>query len=254
VRVRAWVEDRTRESIRKNAEFFVNTAGVLGEQYLEVQPGSWAEPALAEGSVVRGVDPPRIDLILTRAYEFLDDITSLLRDDRDVIRDFLKNGASLVRTLDGILGQHQQEIGRLIGDLDRFTVEAQGLARDLHAGIGDPARLRATLANVEKLSASVGRDIDPLLAKAQRALDGVANVTDVVREGDKEKLRRTIDQLVRVSDRVEGIVGDARVIVGRVRQGQGTAGALLVDETIYEDLKEMVRDLKHNPWKFLWRE
>src|SRR5262249_46487442 len=32
VRVTAWIEDRVRESIRSDAEFFINTAGVLGEQ------------------------------------------------------------------------------------------------------------------------------------------------------------------------------------------------------------------------------
>ena len=31
VRVRAWIEDRARESIRQDAEVFVNTSGVLGE-------------------------------------------------------------------------------------------------------------------------------------------------------------------------------------------------------------------------------
>jgi len=254
VRVRVWVEDRVRDSIRQDAEFFVNTAGVLGEQYLEVQPGSWDKPPLAPGAIVRGVDPPRIDLIVARAYEFLDDITSLLRDDRALIRDFLKNGAHMVRTLDGILGDNKDEIGRLIGNLDRFTSETTKLVVDVRSGIGDPARLRATLGNVERLSASINQQINPLLAKAQKALDGVANVTDVVREGDKEKLRRTIDQLVKLSDRVQTLTADAQHIVGEVKRGKGTAGALLVDETIYDDLKEMVRDLKHNPWKFLWRQ
>ena len=254
VRLRIWVEDRVRESIRQNAEFFVSTAGVLGEQYLEIQPGSWDRPPLAPGSVLRGVDPPRIDLIVARAYEFLDDITALLRDDKDVIRDFLKNGAHAVRTLDGILGQNQEEIGRLIGNLDRFTTETTKLVVDVRAGIGNPAHLRATLSQVEQLSAAINRQIEPLLGKAQKALDGVANVTDVVREGDKDKLRRTIDQLVKVGDRVQALTADAQHIVADIKRGKGTAGALLVDEQIYDDLKEMVRDLKRNPWKFLWRE
>src|SRR5206468_3984985 len=36
VRVTAWIEDRVRDSIRSDAEFFINTAGVLAEQYLEI--------------------------------------------------------------------------------------------------------------------------------------------------------------------------------------------------------------------------
>jgi phospholipid/cholesterol/gamma-HCH transport system substrate-binding protein len=27
-----------------------------------------------------------------------------------------------------------------------------------------------------------------------------------------------------------------------------------MDEAVYDDVQEMVRDLKHNPWKFLWKE
>jgi phospholipid/cholesterol/gamma-HCH transport system substrate-binding protein len=254
VRLKVWVEDRVKESIRQDAEYFVNTAGVLGEQYLEIQPGNWEKPPLAPNSVVRGVDPPRIDLIVARAYEFLDSITSLLRDDKDVIRDFLKNGASVVRTLDGILGENKQQIGSLINNLDKFTAETTKLVIDVRSGIGDPARLRRTLTNVEQLSASINAQISPLLAKAQKALDGVANVTDAVREGDKEKIRRTIDQLSKLADRVQAVTTDAQQIVAQIKRGKGTAGALLVDDTVYEDIKEMVRDLKRNPWKFLWRE
>jgi phospholipid/cholesterol/gamma-HCH transport system substrate-binding protein len=254
VRLKVWVEDRVKESIRQDAEFFVNTAGVLGEQYLEIQPGNFEKPPLAANSVARGVDPPRIDLIVARAYEFLDSITSLLRDDKDVIRDFLKNGASVVRTLDGILGENKQQIGQLIGNLDKFTAETTKLVVDVRSGIGDPARLRRTLTNVEQLSASINSQINPLLAKAQKALDGVANVTDAVREGDKDKIRKTIDQLSKLADRVQAVTMDAQQIVAQIKKGKGTAGALLVDDTVYEDVKEMVRDLKRNPWKFLWRE
>ena len=31
-------------------------------------------------------------------------------------------------------------------------------------------------------------------------------------------------------------------------------GSLVMDEAIYDDVQEMVRDLKHNPWKFFWKE
>ncbi len=34
VRLKVWIEDRVSDTIRKDAEFFVNTSGVLGEQYL----------------------------------------------------------------------------------------------------------------------------------------------------------------------------------------------------------------------------
>lgn len=254
VRVHVWVENRVKDAVRQDAEFFVNTAGVLGEQYLEIAPGSHDKPALAPNAVVRGVDPPRTDLIVARLYEFLDSVTVLLKSDKDLIRDFLKSGTSVVRSLDKILAGNEQEIGKLIADLDRFTVESTALVASLKSGVGDARQIQATLANVEKLTATINAEIDPLLKKAKKALDGVSNVTDVVREGDKEKLREGIDNLVKVSAKVNGMTADLQKVVADVRNGRGTAGALLVDEEIYDDLKEMLRDLKRNPWKFFWKE
>src|SRR4051812_24917339 len=127
VRVVAFVENRAREAIRQNAEFFATPQGALGEQYWEIQPGSYEKPPLAENAIVRGVDPPRTDLIVARLYEFLDNITSLLRDDKDVIRDFLKSGAGVVRTLDEILKENRTEIGRLLVNVDALTKEGSQL-------------------------------------------------------------------------------------------------------------------------------
>lgn len=254
VRVLAWLENRVKEAIHTDAEFFVNTQGVLGEQYLEIQPGSANQPLLGADAVVRGVDPPRTDLIVARLYEFLDSITSLLRDDKDVIRDFLKSGASVVRTLDSLLKTNQAQIGHLLGNVDGLTKEAAGLLASIRSGVGDASQLRATLANIEALSGAVRRDIEPLIAKAKKALDGMQNLTSIVGPGEKEKLMGALDELTRLSNRAEKIATDAQALMGDIKKGKGTAGALLVDQQIYDDLKELVRDLKRNPWKFFWKE
>ncbi len=254
VQVLAFVEDRVKDAIHRDAEFFINTQGVLGEQYLEIQPGGYDQPALDTTHSVTGVNPPRTDLIVARLYEFLDSITSLLRDDKDVIRDFLKSGASVVRTLDGILKENQTEIGRLIANVDKLTQEASQLLASIRSGIGNASQLRATLSNVESISASVKRDIDPLIAKAKKALDGVDNVTSIVGPGEKKKLQQALDDLVQIGDRAERITADAQTLVADLKKGKGTAGAFLVETQVYDDVKEMVRDLKRNPWKFFWKE
>jgi len=254
VRVVAFVEDRVKESIRKNAEFFINTQGVLGEQYLEIQPGTWDQPPLDPSHSVEGVNPPRTDLIVARLYEFLDSITSLLRDDKDVIKDFLQSGASVVRTLDDILKTNKAEIGRLLGNVDALSKQAAELLGSIRAGVGDASQLRVTLSNIEGISASIKRDIDPLIAKAKKALDGVDRVTSVVGPGERDKLQKALDELVTVGDKAEKLTSDAQSLVSDIKKGKGTAGALLVDPQIYDDLKELVRDLKRNPWKFFWKE
>ena len=254
VQVIAFVENRAQNAIHQDAAFYINTQGVLGEQYLEIKPGSIDKPPLDPGPSHTGENPPRTDLIISRLYEFLDSITSLLHDDKDVIKDFLKSGASVVRTLDVILKENQAEIGRLLVNVDNLTKEASGLLTSIRSGVGDARQLRATLANVESITEAVKRDIDPLLAKAKKALDGVDNITSTVGPGEKKKIQDALDHLLQVSEKAQGIAADANVLVGDIRRGKGTAGALIVNQEIYDDLKEMVRDLKRNPWKFFWKE
>src|SRR5262249_45837887 len=72
VRTPVAIEERVRGAIHTDADFYVTAQGVLGEQSLAIEPGSPEKPTLQEGAVVKGIDPPRLDLFLAKAYELLD--------------------------------------------------------------------------------------------------------------------------------------------------------------------------------------
>ena len=55
VRAQIAVEQRVRDSIHDDADFYVTTQGVLGEQFLAIEPGSGDRPLLAEDSIVKGI-------------------------------------------------------------------------------------------------------------------------------------------------------------------------------------------------------
>jgi phospholipid/cholesterol/gamma-HCH transport system substrate-binding protein len=160
----------------------------------------------------------------------------------------------MVRTLDTLLKDNKPQIARLIVNVDSLSKEASQLLGSIRAGVGDASTLKGTLANLEALTSAIRKDIDPLLAKTKRALDGVNNLTSVVGPNEKDKLVKALEQLLQITGRVHSIASDAQVVVADIKKGRGTAGALLVDQQIYDDLKELVRDLKRNPWKFFWKE
>ena len=51
-----------------------------------------------------------------------------------------------------------------------------------------------------------------------------------------------------------GLIDNVNGMVTDLRAGKGTAGSLLAKDDIYADLREMIRDLKRNPWKLFWKE
>ena len=53
--------------------------------------------------------------------------------------------------------------------------------------------------------------------------------------------------------RLEGATVTLDTILRRIESGEGTIGKLVSDDTLYEDMKELVADIKRNPWKLLHR-
>lgn len=254
VRLSVSIKRSAFSAIHEDAEFFVNTQGVLGEQYLEIAPGSYEKPQLQPDAHVKGVDPPRTDLIIARLYEFLDAVTTLLRADKDALRDLLRDMAKLARGLNQLLGENQGDIKRLVTDLDRLTAASADFVAKLDKGVGDPAELQKIVANIAAVSTSLRGEIDPLIQKTKRTLDGVSGVTALVGPEDKRKLMKMLDELLALSVKVQAVATDAQALTADLRKGKGTVGALLVDPQVYDDLKELTRDLKRNPWKFFWKE
>lgn len=254
VRVEAWVENRARESIRKDAEFFINTAGVLGEQYLEIVPGrNWDEPALAPGSKVVGRNPPRTDLVLARLYDVFDSLSEVLVEDRDTIKNLLKNSASAVGSVDQLLKENKEQVGKLIVSTSGLAAEANETLHKVNAGL-DPAMVRKTVADADAVLVSGKKAIDTVSPEAVALLQDGRRVTGIITEDRVERAIAVADKAATAVQKAGGLIDNVDGMVTDLRKGKGAAGALLTKDDIYVDLRELIRDLKRNPWKLFWKE
>lgn len=62
------IDKKAWTSVRKDSKFFINLAGVIGEKFLEISPGSVDASEFSSGDLVRGEDPPRIDQLISQGY------------------------------------------------------------------------------------------------------------------------------------------------------------------------------------------
>ncbi len=79
--------------------------------------------------------------------------------------------------------------------------------------------------------------ISEVAQKAEASLEGFNRVVQ------NEKNQRSLQEAL------EGL----SVIVSNIKDGKGTVGKLLYDQTIYDNLQDFTADLKANPWKLLYR-
>ncbi|MEO7112783.1 MAG: MlaD family protein [Polyangiaceae bacterium] len=254
VRAKISVQEKVKSTIHDDADFYVTTQGVLGEQFMQIDPGTPTRPILAENAIVKGIDPPRLDLFLAKAYELLDTTVTGINNNRQLLSDMAVNAAGLMKNLNGVLGDNRDRINRTMENLEKLSTEANALTKDAHARISDP-RVDRTLSNIDAISGDIRKDSAPMLKDAREALANANRATEVIGSPEQAaKLKKSFEDLAELASRADATAADAQAIVQHIKKGEGTVGALVMDEEVYDDVQEMLRDLKHNPWKFLWRE
>ena len=88
------------------------------------------------------------------------------------------------------------------------------------------------------------RDTKEMLAKVDRMIESINKVV-----GDEESrlaIKNTISN-------IESLSVDLKDFVAVAKEGNGTVGRLMSDDKLYNDIDEMILDIKKNPWKLLYR-
>jgi len=255
IRATAKIEKRYAGAIHEDARWYVTVQGVLGEQFLAVDPGSPDRPVLKDGALVHGVSPPQLDLLLSESYELLHRTYRGLSDNEAKIAETF-NGLHRTLGATGSLVEHNQEkIEHIVTNAEILSTNAVETLKAARERYVDGPQVTRIMNNVERSAEVAGRDLAPMIADGREVLGDAKKITHAL-AGEQQlaalgSITRDVGDAARSA---KGAASDADALIKRVKQGQGTAGALLRDEALYDDLSELVRDLKHNPWKLLWKQ
>lgn len=255
VRIVAHVEKRYQKAIHENSRWYVTTQGVLGEQFLAVEPGSQDRPVLAENAVVSGISPPRLDLLLSESYELLHRAyEGITKNEKKIGETFDGLHATLKGTGDFMAG-NQKKLDNIVSNVETLTVESNETVRAARDRYIDNPQIQRIIGNVERTTSTLDKEVGPLLSDGRGVLADTKKLTGTLASDPQLKKYQKITQDVSdTTGRAKLAAADAQAMVAHIKRGKGTVGALVMDEALYDDLQEMLRDLKHNPWKFFWRE
>ena len=151
--------------------------------------------------------------------------------------------------------------------IDKVFQRFGQVADSVRTLLGDPA-MKNSLVDVLKNISSVSARLDRILAKNETKVnETMGNLTaasadirdfsndlsavtqdlrEVLDETNQANLTATLKNLKTTTDRLD-------TDLQKIDQGQGTLGALIHDKEMAENLKKLIKDLKDNPWKLLWK-
>ncbi len=256
-RLSVLIDDKAKDAIPEGTEFFISTAGILGEQYLEAVPGDRAGAPIGPGTTLRGVDTARTDLLIARMNTVLGAFSSLLSENRGLLESLAKAATGLTQNIDDLLKQKKGALSESVDNLAAMSKEAKGITEKLNAGIGSAEELRSMVKQMQEIVTVVKTELPQISQNAKRTMGEAEKTLAAVNaalDADKDRLKRTLANVETVSTNALALTEDAKVITKKMRRGEGSVGAMLSDEDIYDDLKELLRDLKQHPWKVIWRD
>jgi phospholipid/cholesterol/gamma-HCH transport system substrate-binding protein len=255
IRAVAKLERRYQEAIRQNSRWFVTSQGVLGELFLAVEPGTYDRPMLADGASVQGISPPRLDLLLSESYELLHRAYVGITNNEQKLAETFDGLHRTLRATGDFLEHNEPKLNRIVDNVDGLSKDARetlGAARQRYI---DGPQVGRIMNDVERSSAAVSQNLGPLLADGRDFLARGKKLSDALASDEQLAQYRAITRDVgETVGQAKRLTHDAQTVLNHVQQGKGTLGALVMEDALYDDVQELLRDLKHNPWKLFWRQ
>lgn len=120
------VDKKAWKTLRKDSKFFINLAGVIGEKFLEVSPGSSEFSELDPGAVVRGEDPPRVDQLISQSYGLAGKVIQLLEKNEGSVSNTISQLDKLVTNVNKTLSlldktAKNKDAERLVGNMIKIS-------------------------------------------------------------------------------------------------------------------------------------
>jgi len=259
------VDEQYADAIREDSQFYITTRGVLGEPYVEIATASFDAPAVQSGDVLRGSDPPRMEIILEQATEVLETVLDMLRDDHEEVGNLVVHASEFFEVVGGAVADNRETVDSALHGLDTTTSEAGQFLTMLNSSMGeDGQRLQAIVGDVESASRSARNisgqldgDLAPIMDDVSETAASARNISDSAERiivDNEGRILASIENVETTTENLEHVSDDAVDLMQGVQDGEGTIGALMVDREVYEDLRDITRTIKQQPWRILWKE
>jgi phospholipid/cholesterol/gamma-HCH transport system substrate-binding protein len=142
VRLKISVRKAALPGIRKNSHFFINLAGLIGERYIEITPGTIDAPQLLPGDMIAGVDPPRIDQLISQSFNLAGKIQDLIEQNKGDITHSIELLYKLSNNLNKTLEKVDQskilskDLAQLITNLMEVTSDVHEVTKNMRSAEG----------------------------------------------------------------------------------------------------------------------
>jgi phospholipid/cholesterol/gamma-HCH transport system substrate-binding protein len=198
--------------LHRDAHATVASLGLLGEKYVELDPGSPSTPVVSDTTrlVIPGGESASIDQVTDQVSAIATDVKAITASLRNVL-----GGPEGERRVEEIVTNIQAVTARL-----RYLIEA------------NEGNVNATAANLRQITADLRVEI-PRIANS---IDRLASTMSGTIGENREDVRVVVSNLKGLSADLRTTANNLNDITGQVKTGEGTVGKLIYSDEAHDRL------------------
>jgi phospholipid/cholesterol/gamma-HCH transport system substrate-binding protein len=265
------------ERIRTDSLAVLKGAGVLGDNVIDITPGTLQGQPIRDGGTINSLAQKSVADIINASQTAVSNLNEISSDIKEVTED---------------IRQGRGTVGRLLRDetlytsLNQTILRAENLITAIKEGEGTAGRLisdpalynqaNEVVTDLRRLTTQVNEQINSgrgtigkllkdeelynrantLVAKLDSSANRFENIVARAERGEG-----TVGKLLKdeqLYDEARQAVASLRTLAAGLERGEGTAGRLLKDEQLYQNLNQttaeltkFIYDFRQNPRKYL---
>ena len=244
--VEPWAEDMTKTEVvfELQTEIPVNeqslatiaSLNALGQNYLEIMPGSSAAPRIAPGGVVPSVEALTFSDLTRKVASVADDAVELMARMDAKVTTVVDDLHAVLGNLEELTGeQNQRNVARMLENTNDFLETQTPKIDNLTTQLSD------TLLRIQELSS----DFQQL---ARDADDTVNNINRTVEE-TRDPLQDSLQELELALRDAQQLLKDARTLL---LVNEGNVGEIIENfRDASKNIEALSSDLRQRPWSIL---
>jgi phospholipid/cholesterol/gamma-HCH transport system substrate-binding protein len=221
-RARVDVKMKPEHILYDDAAIGKRASSLIGEYFIVLSPGTEGKEQIPDGGQIKHLlDEPSLETIQAQIADILTDVkgvTGALNktvgsdQGQERMEAILKNLADATDQLAGLIRENRRAVNQTVNNVNQMTAETR-------------PELLAIMQNIRETTQAVRE----MMARAPPGA-----------EGKPGELRESVERVNRASQNLESLLKHADNVAARIDRGEGTVGRLTKDETLINEVEEVV--------------
>ncbi len=245
-RIHVRIIEKLHPIVRRDSVATIQTDGLLGSKYLQVDAGSTDAPLAANHSRIESKEPFDWGDLMDEINGVVKQVNGVMTDVREQVVATLSQIESVAKSADGMIKGASPDVQSILASANKISTDVSQIMDGIQAGEGTVGALFKD----KKLYASVNRSVaktEEITENLRAVSASVRNVAGTVDKSDiVPELQRTVKNLQQITSQVKAAVDKFQSASGEGGVAENLQKTLAGAHEAMSDLSDNTEALKHS--------